>query len=213
MFFAALRVALAAIVLLAGCSGSTWNNPYPAAESGQNILYSSFTERPKHLDPVQSYSENEYVFIANIYQPPLQYHYLKRPYELVPFGAESMPSIRYYDASGQALPDAANAAAIAYSEYTIHIRQGVMYQPHPAVAVDAAGKPLYLNLRRGDLEGRHTLADFDKTGTRELVAADYVHQIKRLAHPHLHSPVLGLMSDYIVGLKELATELGRAAKT
>jgi oligopeptide transport system substrate-binding protein len=212
MFFAALRVALAGIVLLAGCSGSTWNNPYPAAESGRNILYSSFTERPKHLDPVQSYSENEYVFIANIYQPPLQYHYLKRPYQLVPFGAESMPSIRYYDASGQLLADASNAAAVAYSEYTIHIRKGVMYQPHPAFAADAAGKPLYLNLRRGDLDGRHTLADFDKTGTRELVAADYVHQIKRLAHPHLHSPVLGLMSDYIVGLKELATELGRAAK-
>src|SRR5690349_1824342 len=193
MFFAALRVALAAIVLLAGCSGATWNNPYPAAESGQNILYSSFTERPKHLDPVQSYSENEYRFISNIYQPPLQYHYLKRPYALVPFGAESMPAIRFYDASGHMLPDTADAASIAYSEYTIPIRKGVMYQPHPAFAAGADGKPLYLSLRREDLNGRHTLADFEKSGTREVVAADYVHQIKRLAHPHLHSPVLGLM--------------------
>jgi hypothetical protein len=116
MPFAALIAALLGVSLLVGCDGSPWNNPYPVNESGQNILYSSFTERPKHLDPVQSYSENEYKFIANIYQPPLQYHYLKRPYELVPFGAQDMPSIAYYDASGNALADTADAAAVAYSE-------------------------------------------------------------------------------------------------
>jgi hypothetical protein len=84
MLSVVFRAAVAGLVLLAGCSGSEWNNPYPASEAGKNILYSSFNERPKHLDPVQSYSENEYRFIANIYQPPLQYHYLKRPYELIP---------------------------------------------------------------------------------------------------------------------------------
>ena len=41
-------------------------------------------------------------------------------------------------------------------------------------------------------------------GTRELTAADYVYQIKRLAHPQLHSPIFGLMAEYIVGLKEYA---------
>ena len=74
------RAILIAAALVAGCSGAPWNNPYPAAEDGANTLYTSFSERPKHLDPVQSYSENEYVLIANIYQPPLQYHYFKRPY-------------------------------------------------------------------------------------------------------------------------------------
>jgi len=59
---------------------------------------------PKHLDPVQSYSENEYAFIANIYQPPLQYHYLKRPYTLVPFGAVTVPQPEYLDARGRPLP-------------------------------------------------------------------------------------------------------------
>jgi len=75
---------------LAGCDGQAWNNPYPASQAGANILYSAFTERPKHLDPVQSYSSNEYTFIAQIYQPPLQYHYLKRPYEIVPRTASRM---------------------------------------------------------------------------------------------------------------------------
>ena len=82
-----LRATLIAVALLAGCSGAPWNNPYPAAEDGANILYSSFSERPKHLDPVQSYSANEITFTAQIYEPPLQYHYLKRPYVLIPLSA------------------------------------------------------------------------------------------------------------------------------
>lgn len=205
------RAALA-LALLAGCTRSEWNNPYSADESGRNILYSSFSERPKHLDPVQSYSANEYEFIANIYQPPYQYHYLKRPYALVPFGATGMPQVAYYDRAGRALADNADAAAVAYSEYTISIKQGVLYQPHPALAVDTGGKPLYHSLARSEIESRHTLADFKERGTRELIAADYVHQIKRLAHPRLHSPIFALMSEYIIGLKELAAAVQRADK-
>src|SRR5712672_2464688 len=80
-----VRIPLILIVFLAvlacGC-GEVWNDPYPAAERGQNILYSVFSDRPKHLDPVQSYTTDEALFTRQIYEPPLQYHYLKRPYEL-----------------------------------------------------------------------------------------------------------------------------------
>ena len=69
--------------VLAGCS-QPWNDPYPAASAGRNVLYAAFTDRPKHLDPAQSYTEDEITFTAQIYEPPLQYHYLKRPYELIP---------------------------------------------------------------------------------------------------------------------------------
>ncbi|MGQ0752619.1 MAG: ABC transporter substrate-binding protein [Betaproteobacteria bacterium] len=198
------------VFALAGCDGQAWNNPYPASQAGANILYSAFTERPKHLDPVQSYSSNEYTFIAQIYQPPLQYHYLKRPYELIPFGAMEVPRPALFDAQGRRLPDAAGAAEIALSEYVVRIRPGILYQPHPALAVDEKGNYVYHNLERIDLENIYALADFKRQGTRELVAADYVHQIKRLAHPGLHSPILGLMSEYIVGLKELAATLAQA---
>ena len=44
------------LLLLSACDGGLWNNPYPAAERGKSILYSAFTERPKHLDPAQAYS-------------------------------------------------------------------------------------------------------------------------------------------------------------
>ena len=201
---------LLCLALLAGCDGSPWNNPYPASQAGANILYSAFSERPKHLDPVQSYSENEYTFIAQIYQPPLQYHYFKRPYQLIPFGAVDVPRPVFLDAQGRRLPDSADTRDIAYSEYTIRIRDGIRYQPHPAFARDEKGALVYHDLKADDLRGIHTVGDFKRRGTRELVAADYVHQIKRLAHPRLHSPIFGLMSEYIVGLKELAAALGKA---
>jgi ABC-type transport system substrate-binding protein len=207
-----LRAILIATALAAGCGGAPWNNPYPAAEDGANILYTSFSERPKHLDPVQSYSENEYSLIANIYQPPLQYHYFKRPYELVPFAATEVPRAQLFDANGRRLPDTADARLVAYSDYVIRIRPGILYQPHPALARDARGRHVYHDLKPGDLSGIHAIGDFKATGTRELVAADYVHQIKRLAHPRLHSPIMQLMGEYIVGLKELGAELTRADK-
>jgi len=50
-----LKFIAAASVFLVACSDADWNNPYPERESRSNILYSSFEERPKHLDPAQSY--------------------------------------------------------------------------------------------------------------------------------------------------------------
>ena len=64
-----------ATALAAGC-GEVWNDPYPASDAGRNILYAAFTDRPKHLDPVQSYTEDEARFTQQVYEAPLQYHYL-----------------------------------------------------------------------------------------------------------------------------------------
>jgi oligopeptide transport system substrate-binding protein len=208
------RVAILALaVLVAGCGKGPWNNPYPSSQHGDNIRYSAFSERPKHLDPVQSYSENEAVFNAQIYEPPLQYHYLKRPYELIPLTATEVPRPKRYGKDGQLLTDHANSGEVAYSVYEIQIRPGIYYQPHPAFAKDSSGKFLYHNLTPDDLDGIWQVSDFPETGTRELVAADYVFQIKRLAHPKLHSPIFGLMSDYIVGLNEHAAKLRKAYET
>ncbi|GAB4175963.1 MAG: ABC transporter substrate-binding protein [Rhodocyclaceae bacterium] len=201
-----IRPALLALSL-AGCGG-VWNDPYPASERGANILYAGFTERPKHLDPVQSYSEDEAEFNAQIYEPPLQYHYLKRPYTLVPLTARELPVAWYLDAAGARVP--ADAPEVAWSVYEIRIRPGILYAPHPAFARDAAGRLRYSALDAGALRKVRELRDFEHTGTRELTAADYVYQIKRLAHPRLHSPIFGLMSDYVPGLKDLAARL-RAA--
>ncbi|MBE0622835.1 MAG: ABC transporter substrate-binding protein [Burkholderiales bacterium] len=197
------------MLLLAGC-GRVWNDPYPASESGKNILYSSFSERPKHLDPAQSYTSDEYDFISQVYEPPLQYHYLKRPYTLIPATAVAIPKPRFFSGAGSELP--ADAKDVAYSVYEIHIKPGIFYQPHPAFAKDSAGRSLYLDLKPEDVGDKHTLADFAESGSRELVASDYVYQIKRLAHPRIHSPILGHMSNYIVGLKEYAALIEKEDK-
>jgi len=194
------------IVLLSACDGGLWNNPYPAADEGKSILYTAFTERPKHLDPAQAYSENEYDFLANIYAPPLQYHYLKRPYQLVPLAASAMPKVSYLDKDRRPLPDNAAAERIAYSVYEIRIKPGMRYQPHPAFVAES------MRLTADDLTGIYSLKDFARTATRNVTAADYVYQVKRLVHPQLHTPIAGVMSEYIVGLKEYAAMLQQAVQ-
>ncbi|MCK4742807.1 MAG: ABC transporter substrate-binding protein [Sulfuriflexus sp.] len=205
-------ISLLSLVSCGDGGEGNWNNPYPKADRLANTFYASFDKRPKHLDPAQSYSSNEYEFIANIYMPPLQYHYLKRPYELIPFSAAEMPSVRYLDDAGKTLGKKVAVNKIAFSEYTIKIRKGIQYQPHPAFAKNAAGEHLYHDLAAKQFEDIYVLADFSETSTRELIAQDYVYQLKRLAHPKLNSPIFGIMSDYIVGLPELSKTLSAAYK-
>ena len=179
------------LLLLAGC-GDVWNDPYPAADRGRNILYSVFADRPKHLDPAQSYASDEAVFTRQVYEPPLQYHYLKRPYELIPLTAVE-------------LPRAVEIEGGKFTQYTIRIKAGIKYQPHPGFV---AGN---LSLERQKTEKLKSPYDLP-LGSRELTADDYIYQIKRLAHPQLHSPIFGLMAEYIVGLKDYAATLKKAAK-
>lgn len=200
---------ISTIALLSACGEHSWNNPYAAANTGENILYSVFTDRPKHLDPVQSYSSNEIQFTAQIYEPPLQYHYLKRPFALIPATAKEIPVVNYFDIEGNRLPDNVSAKDIAYSVYEISIKPGIFFQPHPAFAKNGQGDWLYHNMGDHELASIFKLSDFSQTGTRELTAKDYVYQIKRLAHPRLHSPIFGLMADYLVGLKDYANVLSQ----
>jgi len=187
-----LRIVLIYLVFLAGC-GEIWNDPYPAAERGKSILYSAFIERPKHLDPVQSYTEDEAKFTQQVYEPPLQYHYLKRPYELIPLTAVEVPKPRSIQGG-------------KFTVYEVRIRPGIRYQPHPAFLSENH------SLERNAVEKLKTPYDLP-LGTRELTADDYVYQIKRLAHPRLHSPILGLMSEYIVGLDDFSKQLKDQKKT
>jgi ABC-type transport system substrate-binding protein len=186
--------------LLTACD-NLWNNPYPEDKPSASIYYTDFSERPKYLDPAKSYASAESRFIGHIYESPLQYNYLLRPYTLEPSIAAKMPSVKYYDAQDQLLPDNATADAIAYSIYEINIIPGVLYQPHPAFAKN--------DLSLSALRHIHKLNDFPQTGTREVVADDFVYQIKRLALPDLNSPILDLMSNHIKGLKDLSILLSK----
>jgi ABC-type transport system substrate-binding protein len=201
------------IVLLgafaAGSHGSAWNDPYPRDQDRANTLYGSFSERPKHLDPARSYSSDEYRFIGQIYEPPLQYHFLDRPYRLVPLALERMPLVTWLDAHGAALPENSDPALVAFTDYEFHVRPGIRYQPHPALARDAGGAYRYHALSEETIAGLNRLDDLPRDGTRELLADDFVNGIKRMADPAVHSPIAGVMKQYIVGLDALAGEIAR----
>ncbi|OJW14648.1 ABC transporter substrate-binding protein [Legionella steelei] len=205
------RIALIVLLFKSVSFAYAWpwvlNNPYPKSQANENIYYSSFSEQPKTLDPALSYSLNEYLFIAQIYEPLLTYDYLQRPYQLTPLTAAQMPQLRYLDAQGNPLPEKSKDAA--FTVYTLTIKKGIYYQPHPAFAKDKNGSYLYHQLSSDYLEdeGINQLSDFKYTGTRELIVDDYIYQIKRLANPRVSSSIYGLMSDYIVGFKEYGKTL------
>ena len=200
-------------ILLVGCDDIQLNNPYSDNEGNQTVLYQSFSERPKHLDPATSYSENEYAFIAQIYEPLFQYHYLKRPYQLTPLTATQLPEIIYHDAQGKVLAKNASEQDIAYTDYVINIKSDIHYQPHPALAKDANGKYIYHQLTPDQVQAYNTLSDFKEVGTRELTAGDYIQQIKRLAHPKIQSPIAEIMKNYIVGFDDFSKQVKQLKKT
>ena len=200
-------------VLLAGCDLSQLNNPYGDTKDKEMVLYQSFSERPKHLDPAVAYSSNEYVFTGQIYEPPFQYHYLKRPYELSPLTASKMPEIRYLNQNNEPLAQDAKDTEIAFTDYIIDLKPDIHYQPHPALAKNSQGQYRYHHLTDAEIQSKQTLNDFPETGSRTLTADDYVYQIKRLAHPKNQSPIAEIMKNYIVGFDDFAKQVKDKPKT
>ncbi|MCW7541228.1 ABC transporter substrate-binding protein [Aquabacterium sp. A7-Y] len=191
---------------LAGCN----NSPHPGDAAAQNTLFSAFAERsPKYLDPTASYSNNETPYTYQVYEPLYGYHYLKRPYELIPRAAAAVVQPRYLDKNGHPLPQDAPGDAIAESVYDVPIRKGIRFAPHPAFATDAQGRYLYHRVTPEQLGDKRTPWDFEQRGTRELTAEDFVYALKRHATPRIKAPVFGVFSEYVVGLKEYG-ELIRA---
>jgi ABC-type transport system substrate-binding protein len=78
------------------------------------------------LDPIHSKDEYSNVQVAQAYESLLGYHYLKRPYVLVPRLLEAMPTI-----------------SEAGFTYTFRLKQGVLFQDDPAfVAMGGKGREL-----------------------------------------------------------------------
>jgi oligopeptide transport system substrate-binding protein len=104
---------LAVALALAGCS----NNPYPASDRAEKILYSTFSEAPKTLDPAVAYTTASHIITGNVYDTLLEYHFLKRPYELMPALAERLP---------EAVPHPGGGVS-----YLFKIRDGILFHSDP----------------------------------------------------------------------------------
>ena len=189
---------------------TVWNSPHDNEKVKTDTLFSSFSLPPKRLDPVVSYSANEWAIIGQIYEPPLQYNYLKRPYELESLTLTQMPTIRYLDKDENEVDE--NSTEVMFSEYRLDLRKDVKYQDHPSFVKDAEGTLIYGDLSEDELESIHSLDDLKQTATRSLVAPDYVYAIKRMAVRQNHSPILDSMQEYIVGLGEFSKEITPIAK-
>ena len=108
--------ALLALAAAGGCS----NNPYPGADGELKIRYGALPSPPKTLDPAVSYSALEHKITANLWETLVEYHYLKRPYELMPGLAQAVPQ-------PETLPD-------GRVRYRFDLREGMKFQPDPAFA-------------------------------------------------------------------------------
>jgi ABC-type transport system substrate-binding protein len=116
------------MLLVAGCT----NDPYPAGDRDKKILYSSFSEAPKTLDPAVAYTTAEHVVTGNVFDTLLEYHFLRRPYELIPGLAEAVPK-------PEMLPDGRQS-------YRFRLRPGIRFHDDPCFALS----------RRGGQPGRTT---------------------------------------------------------
>ncbi|MFT4517977.1 MAG: oligopeptide transport system substrate-binding protein [Halioglobus sp.] len=194
------------LVLLAACSEPPWNNPHPPSSPGQSTYWSMMTPAPpKHLDPAISYASDESLFTLQIYEPPMAYHFLKRPYELIPGALQSFPTVTFLDEKGEVVQEGADT--IAFSRYTLHLRDDLHFQPHPAFAKDESGRPLYLFNSAQEGARFRQIPDFPQLGDRSVKANDYAYAIRRLADPEIGSPMLGLMSQHIVGMTAFSESL------
>jgi len=205
--------ALCVVVALPACrDAAPVNSPYAPGAALENTLYSAFTQRsPKYLDPARSYSSDETPYTYNIYEPLYGYHYLKRPYELTPRAAAALAVPQYVGADGEALPDDTPGQEVVETVYDITLRPGILFAPHPAFArvggSNEGGDYRYYPLADDELAGKTAIPDFPETGTRELVADDYVYAIRRLASPRVASPIYSLMAEHIVGMAQYGERL------
>ncbi|HEY3235821.1 MAG TPA: ABC transporter substrate-binding protein, partial [Polyangiaceae bacterium] len=115
----ALGLALAALTL-----GACTNNPYPEQHDQQKVLYFEFDEAPKTLDPAVAYTTSAHEIIGKVCDTLLEYHYLKRPYELIPGLANKVPA-------AETLPD-------GRVSYLFELRDDLLFQKDPCFAVSGA---------------------------------------------------------------------------
>lgn len=202
-----LAVLTAGVLTLVGCKEIA-NAVHTEKELASNTLFTPFSGRsPKHLDPTSSYSSDETPYTYSIYEPLYQYHFLKRPYELIGRAAAEVVKPTYLDKDGNVLPEDAPASSVAKSIYEIPIKKGIMYAPHPAFAKDGKGNYVNHNLSEEVIKNLHNPLDLPQKGSRELVAEDYVYAVKRLTNPRIISPVYGTMVNHIPGLADFAKQV------
>jgi len=134
----------------------------------RKVLRLAFARAETTLDPARIVDLYSRVITAHIFEAPLTYDHLARPFKLRLQTAESMPE-----------------HSADYRIWTIRIKPGIYFADDPAF----------------------------KGKRRELVAADYVYQLKRIVDPRNKSPlVAGVLETKYAGLAALRDDAIRNNK-
>jgi oligopeptide transport system substrate-binding protein len=121
------KTAYSSVLLLCAFTVGCTNNPYPESDAQRKILYLSFVEAPRTLDPAVAYTTTDHMVIGAVNATLLEYHYLKRPYALVAGLAREVPA-----------PQPLSGGRVAYQ---FELREGLKYQADPCFSLGKTSRP------------------------------------------------------------------------
>lgn len=188
------------------------NNPWPESLQNGNIYFTSLSGDIKTVDPATSFYSHEADVMDLAYESLLTYHFLKRPYELIPLLAEEIPQPIYFDKQGNVLSGDPEAEKIGKVEYLVKLRKGVIYQPHPCFAKNKDGSYLYRNLSKADVQNFETPNDFPMKATREVTSHDFAVQLRRICDINTTSPIFSTFKSFIKGMDECSDAIRAETK-
>ena len=116
---------MVALLLVVAVLGGCTNNPYPGRDAEQPVLYRPFSDAPKTLDPAVAYTTTAHDISGLVNATLLEYHYLKRPYTLIPGLAVAVP-----------VAEARGGKAL----YRFELRPDLLYQDDPCFERFNGGK-------------------------------------------------------------------------
>ena len=121
-----MRDARVAAVCLLVCLGvACSNNPYPDSDDKERVLYLNYQEAPKTLDPAVAYSTVDHMIVGPVFDTLLQYHFLERPYRLIPGLLTEMPEVTPRD-DGRVI-------------FHLKLRDDLLFQDDPCFALGTPG--------------------------------------------------------------------------
>jgi oligopeptide transport system substrate-binding protein len=182
---------VAVTILLSGCGKSA------PADPNEKVIYGAMASKVRALDPGDISDTTSSSVAAQIFECLYEYHFLKRPYELVPQLAAAMPDIS---------PDGLT--------YTIKIKQGVHWADDKCFSGGkgrelVAGDFIYAWKRIANIktlssnwwifEGRVVgLDDFRKytEGLDSAAAVDYSREVEGLQTPDKYTIVIKLTKPW-----------------
>lgn len=106
---------IGSLIALLVVTGLWFFKNYEAKTSALSTLSLSLDNTVESLDPAKAYSDDSLVVASQVLEPLYQYHYLKRPYEIVSLLAEGLPQ---FSSDGLVLK--------------IKLKKNVYYHPHAA---------------------------------------------------------------------------------